>query len=176
MKIACISSAQRGETDRILSDIADRLQSSGLSLAGIVKQQNYSGSYENGCDMKVRVLPDGPVIKITQDLGAGSDACRLDPGAIADTVASVEKQAMEHADLFILNKFGPQECAGRGFVSAIGQALEHDVPVLVGVGRANISAFETFTGGLAEVLPADTSAILSWSQTFRPKASTKSSA
>ncbi len=162
MKIACVFSHKRGETDLVLSDIAARLLSGGTSLAGIVKEQSHTSSFENGCDMKVRVLPEGPVIRITQDLGQGSDACRLDPGAIANAVSCVETRPMHKVDLFILNKFGPEEANGRGFVSAIAAAMEHGVPVLVGVGGASLDAFETFAEGLAETLPADTDAILDW--------------
>ncbi len=162
MKIACVTSAERGGTDRLLSDIASQLQQQGVVLAGIVKDLGHAGAYENGCDVKVRVLPGGPVIKITQDLGAGSDACRLDPGAIAQAVATVESGSFEDAELFIVNKFGPEEAAGRGFCNAIGAALERGVPVLVGVGHASKAAFESFCGGLAEAVAPQPEAILEW--------------
>lgn len=164
MKIAYVSSKIQGETDRLLSEIASKLQASGKTLAGIVKQQEYASSFANGCDMKVRVLPEGPIIKITQDLGAGSDACRLDPSAIAEAVSRVEAGAMDNADLFILNKFGPEEAAGRGFCTVIGTALDKSIPVLVGVGGTNKDAFETFAGGLAVTIEADTQALLDWFQ------------
>lgn len=162
MKIASVTSPERGGTDQLLSDIASRLQEQGVALAGIVKELGYASGFENGCDMKVRVLPDGPVIKITQDLGAGSDACRLDPGAIAQAVATVEHGAFHDADLFILNKFGPEEAVGRGFCAAIGTALERDIPVLVGLSEASKAAFETFSGGLATALAPQPDAILAW--------------
>lgn len=164
MKIAYITSSQKGETDRLLSEIAADLLAQGHALAGIVKQIDYSSQFENGCDMKVRILPTGPVIKITQDLGTGSDACRLDPGAITQAVACVEAGPLDNTDLFILNKFGPEEVAGRGFRDAIGTALGQGVPVLIGIGKANLSAFETFAGGVAIPLPADKQAILKWVQ------------
>ena len=162
MKIASVTSPVRGGTDALLSEVANLLQAQGMSLAGIVKGFGYSGVFENGCDTKVWVLPEGPVIKITQDLGAGSDACRLDPGAIAQAVATVESGALEDADLFILNKFGPEEAAGRGFCSAIGAAIERDIPVLVGVGVASKPAFKDFTGGLATAIEPQTDAIIAW--------------
>ncbi len=162
MRIAWVSSEMRGETDRLLAGVADRLQAGGLALTGIVKELGHTSAYANGCDMKVRVLPEGPVIQITQNLGAGSDACRLDPGAIATAVSTVESSSLDKADLFILNKFGPEEAAGRGFVSAIGKALEQDIPVLVGVGATSREAFVNFAGGLAETLPADPDAIREW--------------
>lgn len=162
MKIAWITSPERGGTDRLLSDLAGQLQASGMHLAGIVKDQDHVSQFANGCDTRVRVLPDGPVIRITQDLGKGSDACRLDPGAIAHAVASVEAGPLQGAELFILNKFGPEEAAGRGFCSVIGAALERGIPVIVGVGNASRPAFETFAGGLAIGLAPDLPAILDW--------------
>lgn len=162
MKIACVTSPERGGTDRLLSDIASRLQKKGVALAGIVKDLDHASAYENGCDVKVRVLPGGPVIKITQDLGAGSDACRLDPSAIAQAVATVENGNFDDAELFILNKFGPEEAAGRGFCAAIGAALERDIPVLVGVGPATKEAFDSFCGGLAEPVAPQPESILDW--------------
>jgi len=164
MKIACVTSPERGGTDQLLSDVAGQLQARGMHLVGIVKDVDYTSGFENGCDMKVRVLPNGPVIKITQDLGTGSDACRLDPGAIAHAVASVEGGSLDNADLFILNKFGPEEAAGRGFRSVIGAAIDRDIPVLVGVGGASKAAFDTFTGGLAPALSPQVQAILEWCQ------------
>jgi len=115
--------------------------------------------------MEFCVLPEGPIVKITQNLGADSDACRLDPAAVADAVSCVESGPIDKADLFILNKFGPEEDSGRGFVSAIGQALSQDIPVLVGVGAAGREAFDTFADGLAETLPGDVDAIREWCET-----------
>jgi hypothetical protein len=164
MKIAYVTSQKRGETDRLLSEIAGQLQAMHKSLVGIVKVTDYESSFENGCDMTVRVLPEGPEIKITQNLGAGSNACRLDPGAIAEAVLRVEAGLMENADLFVLNKFGPEEASGRGFCNVIGTALDRGVPVRVGVGGASIGAFEDFAGGLAVTLADDAQVILDWVQ------------
>jgi len=165
MKIAYVTSQERGKIDHLLSTVAEQLQANGRSLVGIVRVPAYESQFANGCDMKVRVLPVGPEIKITQNLGEGSDACRLDPGAIATAVSNVDSNPNNNADLFILNKFGPEEASGRGFVFAIGKALEHGIPVLVGVGPANQAAFDTFAGGLAETLPDELDAILQWCAT-----------
>lgn len=162
MKIAYVTSSKRGETDRLLSEVARNLRSKERHLVGVVRAMDYESHYENGCDMKLLVLPAGPEIKITQNLGDGSDACRLDPSAIAHAVVCVENGEMAPADLFILNKFGPEETRGHGFVSAIEQALENETPVLVGVSAASKGAFDFFADGLAERLPDDLDAILNW--------------
>ncbi|WP_037312344.1 DUF2478 domain-containing protein [Ruegeria halocynthiae] len=162
MKIASISSQKQGETDRLLAELATDLQSSGLKLRGIVKDLSYAALHQNGCDMSVRVLPEGPIIKITQNLGQGSDACRLDPAALVQAVAQVEQGGFDDVDLFILNKFGPEEAAGRGFRAVMGTALERDIPVLVGVSPANRQAFQTFAGGLSKELPDNREALWRW--------------
>ena len=162
MKIGVVSAPERGETDRLLSETAQELEKRGIRTSGIVKVLEHVSEFENGCDMKVRVLPAGPVIKITQSLGQGSGACRLDPGAIAESVAQVENGALHEAQIFILNKFGPEEVAGRGFRNVIGEALELGIPVLVGVGPASRAEFDTFAGGFAETLPAEADAIRDW--------------
>ncbi len=162
MKLAVVTSTIRGDIDTLISNTAAMLQARGKRLSGVAKvlQDEPEGSHE--CDMDLRVLPDGPIIRITQSLGEGSDSCRLNPVAITEAVAAVEQNDVESCDMFILNKFGPQEAEGHGFCDAIGSALEHGVPVLVGVGEGTREAFDAFADGMAETLPPDADAIAKW--------------
>ncbi|MEZ5776976.1 MAG: DUF2478 domain-containing protein [Paracoccaceae bacterium] len=162
MRLAYIASAERGRTDRVLSEAAARLGRIGLRLTGVV-QTNIQRPQRFHCDMDLRILPDGPTIGITQDLGDSARGCRLDPGALENAVATVEARlAAGSADLLMINKFGKHEAEGRGFRPVIGDALARDVPVILGVNDLNRAAFETFAGGLAEELPADVTAICEW--------------
>lgn len=163
MDIAFVSSAERGGTDRLLAAVATRLEQQGFRLTGVV-QTNFEREGTHHCDMDVRVLPDGPVVRISQDLGAGSRGCRLDPGALETAVASVAPviNSTHPVDLMILNKFGKHEAEGRGFRHLIGDALMRDIPVLTGINALNRAAFETFTDGCATALPEDIGAILDW--------------
>lgn len=164
MKIAVLAAEGRGETDRLISEAAAALEARGLRLRGIVKvlQDRPEGAHH--CDMDVRVLPGGGVIRITQSLGPEAEGCRLNPAAIAEAVAAVEASKEAPADLFVLNKFGPEEAEGRGFRAAIADALSRGTPVLVGLGGGAQSraAFAQFSAGLAEALPADLGAIVDW--------------
>lgn len=162
MKIAAISAPERGETDRLITVISERLLKEGARLSGIVKVLQEMPEGTHHCDMEVRVLPGERKIAITQSLGDGSEGCRLNPTAIAEAVAAVESAAEGEADLFVLNKFGPEEADGRGFRQAIGSALEQGVPVLVGVTGGSRAAFDEFAAGLADMLPADEDAIAKW--------------
>lgn len=173
MKIAAIGAEGRGETDRLISEAAAQLERDGLRLSGIVKVLQDMPEGSHNCDMDVRVLPGTKTIRITQSLGKESEGCRLNPGAIADAVASVQTSIEDTGgaapDLFVLNKFGPEEAEGRGFRAAIAAALEQDVPVLVGMsgGAGNRAAFAEFTADLAEALPADVDSIVAWCKRAR---------
>lgn len=163
MKIGIVSAEGRGETDRLISETATALVDDGAVLSGIVKvldEVQPEGSHH--CDMSVRVLPGQETIKITQTLGTGSAGCRLNPTAIVEAVAAVENSATQDTNLFVLNKFGPEEAEGRGFRSAIAEVLERGIPVLVGVTPGTREAFDVFTAQIGEPLAADNTEILDW--------------
>jgi len=92
------------------------------------------------------VLPDGPVIRISQSLGAGARGCRLDPEALEIAVAAAEARLAAGADLVIVNKFGKHEADGRGFRALIAEAVAAGVPVLVGVNARNAPCLAEFLG------------------------------
>ncbi len=160
MSLAYVCLPGRGETDAFLVALARGLERRGHRLAGTV-QTNVERACTHHCDMDVQVLPDGPVIRINQDLGAGSTGCRLDPGALEQAVAAVAPR-LAAADLLIVNKFGKHEAEGRGFREVIAEALARGIPVLVGLNGLNLPAFEGFAGGLAVPLPAEEEALAAW--------------
>lgn len=165
MKIGVVSSKSPGQIDQLISEVAAKLEAEGLHLSGVVKVLDNEQDGDHYCDMDVRVLPAGPQIRITQSLGEGSTGCRLNPAGIAEAVVATEKNDPRIADLFVLNKFGPQESDGRGFCDAIAIAMEHDTPVLIGVGEGCRAAFETFVDGMSEPLQPDQDAIYNWCKT-----------
>lgn len=162
MRLAVVPASRRGETDLLLSDVASELMRAGLRLAGVV-QTNTDVPGRHHCDMDVRVLPDGPTICISQNLGPAARGCRLDPDGLERAVAAVALR-LDGADLLILNKFGKHEAEGRGFVPLIAEALSRDIPVLLGINDLNRAAFDTFASGAAIPLPAERAAILDWAQ------------
>lgn len=149
-----------GAADRLLAATADTLGAQGLRLAGAV-QDNLDRGPDQFCDMDLRILGDaGPTIRISQNLGNGSQGCRLDTGALAMAVARAEAVLAQGADLVIINKFGKQECYGRGFRDFIAEALARDIPVLLSVPEDQLPGFHEFAGDLAE--PLTPAAVLDW--------------
>lgn len=161
MRIAYTMAPGRGDTDLMLSGLARRLAAHGLRCCGTV-QINTERHDAGPCDMDVKVLPLGPVLRISQDLGRESHGCRLDPQALETAVGLVAASLGAGADVLIVNKFGKHEAEGRGFREVIAGALERDIPVLVGVNGLNLAAFRRFAGGLALPLPPEEDALLAW--------------
>jgi hypothetical protein len=160
MRLAYVSLPGHGATDLFLSSLAAELAGRGLRLAGTV-QRNTCPPGAQPCDMDLRVLPDGPTLRISENRGALALGCRLDPGALETAVVAVMDR-LAGADLMLVNKFGRQEAEGRGLVPAIALALDRGMPVLVGVNALNVPAFLGFAGGLAQALPADRGAVRAW--------------
>lgn len=114
------------------------------------------------CDMDVRVLPDGAILRISQDLGPQARGCRLDPAALETAVGLVAAGLSSGADLLIVNKFGKHEAEGRGFRDVIAEAVALGIPVLVGLNALNRPAFESFAEGLAIQLPPEPALLMAW--------------
>ncbi len=160
-QIAYTMSPGRGATDRLLWDLGETLLSEGLRVCGVVQINSECGP-DRPCDMDVKVLPAGPMMRISQSLGPGARGCRLDAGALETAVATVARSLEAGADVLLVNKFGKHEAEGRGFRPLIAEALARDVPVLVGVNALNLSALEAFAGGLATELAPDLAILSAW--------------
>jgi len=161
MRLAYTMSPGRGDTDLVLQRLATELTARGVRCCGTV-QINSERVDTGPCDMDVRVLPDGAVLRISQDLGPQARGCRLDPAALETAVGLVAAKLSSGADLLIINKFGKHESEGRGFRDVIAEALAMEIPVLVGLNALNRQAFELFAGGLAVQLPPQTNALVAW--------------
>ncbi|MFC4215785.1 DUF2478 domain-containing protein [Pseudophaeobacter arcticus] len=163
MKIAYTMAQGRGDTDQILHQLSQRLRAEGHSPCGVV-QVNSERTDSCRCDMDVQVLPQGPVIRISQSLGENARGCRLDPAALEEAVALTERALQVGAEMLIINKFGKHEAEGRGFRAAIGEALALEIPVLVGLNQLNQEAFFEFIGDLGVALAPNVDDLAEWAK------------
>ena len=161
MRISYTIAPGRGRTDLLLQQLAIGLSDTGITACGTV-QINSKRPNREACDMDVKVLPDGPMLRISQSLGPESRGCRLDPAALEEAVTLCSAQLERGADVLIVNKFGKHEAEGRGFRTLIAEAIERDIPVLVGINALNRAAFEFFVEERAICLPAEITALRNW--------------
>lgn len=162
MFLAGVDASGTGETDRVLSSVVARLMADGTQVLGALRVRS-SRQGHDACDSTLKILPKGPDIQITQDLGACSSSCRMDAGAIEDAVGlATTRLLVGGAELVVINKFGLREAEGRGFRSLIAAALSRNVPVLVGVTETHRPAFLKFAGGMATILKPSEKQVLAW--------------
>lgn len=160
MDIRYVCSEEELQTDSVLSAVAARAASLGITLAGTIQPVD-PDVVRGHCDIVLGLLPDGERRGISIDLPPDVPGCRLDPEALEAAVAVVETR-LPAAQALIVNKFGKQEAAGRGLVQAIGQACARDLPVLVGVAPQWRDAFLAFVENKAEPIAADEETVLAW--------------
>jgi hypothetical protein len=165
MNIAFTMAPGRGDTDLLLLRFATEIALRDIRASGTVQINTERDA--GPCDMDVKVLPDGPVICISQHLGSGSQGCRLDPAALESAVGLVEASFAAGPDCLIVNKFGKHEAEGRGFRPLIAEALSRGIPVVVGLNHMNAQAFHAFTEGMAVALPPTLPALTAWFETCR---------
>ena len=163
MQIAYTVAPTRGDTDLLLYRVATQLNNEGLKTSGTV-QINTELDQPGPCDMDVLILPDGPTIRISQSLGKDASGCRLDPEALETAVGIVQSSLEQQPAILFINKFGKHEADGRGFRDVIAQALEQNIPVLVGLNRKNQTPFMDFTGGVAQGIEPNETALLAWAR------------
>ena len=160
MKIAYTMVQGKGDTDLMLFRLAEKLATEGYHTSGTVQINTEREGC--ACDMDVMVLPKGPSLRISQDLGKASKGCRLDPAALEAAVGMVASCIGPQLDILIINKFGKHEAEGRGFRSVIADAIACDVPVLVGVNSINLEAFHRFAGVEVTMLEPSEGSLLAW--------------
>lgn len=161
LRIAAVTGAASGLTDPILATLADRLTAAGLRVAGAVQRSTPASATRNKT-MELVLLPDRRTITISEDRPLGALGCSLDPGVFEGAVAEVSARIGPEADIAILSKFGQREIEGQGLRPAIVAAVEHDLPLLIGVAPARVAAFEAFLGAQVTCLPAAAEPLERW--------------
>lgn len=160
MKLAYVTLQGRGRIDAFIAEVATLLAADGVRLAGTV-QSNHERPDRRKCDMDLVVLPDGPIVRISEDRGDLARGCTLDSGALEQTVVAVQER-LGVAEVLIVNKFGKREAEGKGLVPVIAEALERGLPVLIGVNGLNLAAFLIFAGEEVSALPTDAPWVANW--------------
>lgn len=164
MKLAYILTDRPQERDATLHALAALLAADGLDTAGAI-QIDRGAAETASCEMDLLLLPDGPVVRISQSLGPGASGCKLDTDRLERTVAAACDRLAAGAAVAIVNKFGKQEAGGRGFCQLIVAAADRGVPVVVGLAPGLLAEFRAFAGDLATCLPCDPATLAAWCRT-----------
>jgi hypothetical protein len=120
--------------------------------------------------LSVQDLASGETYPITQRLGAGSEACNLDPGGLALACSIVEDAIERGVDVVVLSEFGKLEAARSGLCDAFRAAILADIPVITAVSPPVAEDWDRFAGELSEFVEAQVDALTEWWEARRREA------
>jgi nucleoside-triphosphatase THEP1 len=162
-RLAAVVFENGDAANAIVTDFALALGASGTRLGGFVQ---ISEDTENcGCkDTYVLDLQTGERTKILQDLGSGSQGCRVDPAALAGIGQLVSNALSHRPELVIINRFGRLESEGKGLRDEIATAALSGIPTLVCVSTRYLDAWREFATDLGDVLTCTPHALAAWWQ------------
>ncbi|MGA9090272.1 MAG: DUF2478 domain-containing protein [Bradyrhizobium sp.] len=159
--VAAIVYANEVYPDAVFKTLVQRCRALGLTLAGVLQHQAFE-SGDRRCDVILEDLATGHRTALFENRGAGARGCRLDEAALAEATARVEG-SFEHAPhLLVLNKFGKVECEGGGLRDLIADAIDREIPVIIGVPRRNLDAWRNFAGEFAVELSDHSGEVERW--------------
>ncbi len=161
LPIAAIVYTPTDNIEALIVQVARTLEARGVHLGGVI-QHDLATVIDDPCAMELEDLASGARFSLSQELGRGSEACRLDPAALAQAAVMVRDAVTRGAELVIFNKFGAQEAAGAGLRAEMGVVVLAGVPLLTAVGERFLPEWQAFTGGDGALLSPDADSVLAW--------------
>jgi nucleoside-triphosphatase THEP1 len=161
LPIAAIVYSPTDNVEALLLQAARTLAGQGVKLGGVL-QHDIATVIPDPCAMELEDLASGERFSLSQDLGSGSEACRLDPASLAHAAVAVRAALADGAQLVVINKFGAQEASGCGLRAEMGEVALAGVPLLTAVGARFLPEWQHFTGGAATLLEPKLEDILAW--------------
>lgn len=149
-----------GDVETLLAGFAATLQAQSVRVGGLLQR---SSTEPNGRPrMELIDIASGETVLISQNLGADSSACCIDPHGVAAGSMVLRRAIADRPDLLIINKFSGLEAKGEGLRAEFLEALASGLPVLAGLSERHRGAFEEMAGGAAEFLESDLAALTVW--------------
>lgn len=152
----------RGEAaDALVRTVCHDLQRQGWRVGGLW-QQHVPVAAGRKPPMQVVDLRTGRVFGISQNCGALSQGCCLDPGGVAQASVVLRQALADRVHLAVANRFGALEATGRGLADELATLACAGIPVLTVVARKHLTAWRDFTGGAGTELPLHLPALREW--------------
>lgn len=161
--LAAILYTPAQQIEVLMLEVAHRLRAQGVRLGGVL-QHDVGMALDDPCAMELENLANGKRFSLSQDLGSGSEACRLDADALAQGAVAIRAAVADRAELIFINKFGAQEAYGCGLRAEMGLVVSAGTPLLTAVGKRFLPEWEAFCDGMGELLEPDLEVILGWWQ------------
>lgn len=161
LPIAAVVSSEPDVADVLLAEFAVRLGRQGWCVHGLVQHSRRVGGKHKQMTL-MDVNDPSCCFPISQDLGAGSSACCLDPAGVAAAGVVLRNVLGQKVDLVIANRFGVLEASGGGLSDELLALMSEQTPLLLVVAERYLEAWRDFTGGASAELPPRIEALETW--------------
>lgn len=88
--------------------------------------------------------------------------CGFDTAALAEATGAVRRAVEARMDLIVIEKFSRREIEGQGLFGEILSAMAEGIPTLTLVSAEALEEWTRFTGGIAQLVPAERRALWRW--------------
>ncbi len=163
IRIGAVLYTPETEQRHVLAPFAAELKRRGWRVGGLVQEimLNDDGSRLGLDAVEVDTGAHIPLARPTaHDLE--TKTCSLDRSALAASTAALRRAIADKVDLVVVEKFGEREQEGEGLAEEILTAAAEGIPVLVAVPAGVLERWNTFTGGLSDLLPCTEDALWRW--------------
>ncbi len=144
--------------DDILAGFVADLRRQGWRVGGLLQ----SGEAEARGDVFLRDIESERSLSLMQDLGKGSEACRLDLAGLAQASGLLRETIARRPQLIVVNRFGHAEASGAGLRDEIGAAAQSGAPVLIAVSTKRLEPWRDYQHGLFATLACERRALDAW--------------
>ena len=155
--------------DSLLSVFAAELSATGVRVGGVIHVPRTEPGCGPSAPLQLRDVATGEQIPLCRE--AGAQRCALDPAGLELAAERVREAGEAAAELVFLSRFGRQEAAGRGYSSALSEAVRSGRPVLMAVRRGMVDNWFAATGGLGTLLDARLWVLKNWWQELQGRGS-----
>jgi uncharacterized protein len=147
----------------VLSNFADELKGQGLKVGGLV--QEFLTDDEGGrIGLDAIEVDTGARIPINRPTESDkiNGVCSLDRSALTGSTSALRRAISDKVDLIVVEKFGEQEQKGSGLADEILTAMAEGIPTMVLVPAIALEEWNTFSGGMTDLLPCSPEAVRRW--------------
>ena len=159
-RIGVILHPGKSGVEALLEGFALSLRDQNVAVGGLV--QRLIPMNDGHCRMQLVDLGEGSHYGISQDLGPGSDSCRIDPRGLADASQVLRREIERSPDLLVINKFAGEESEGRGLLSEMFEAIAQGIPLLTAVSHRYKPKWDILMAGAGTFIEPSEAALWAW--------------
>src|SRR6201996_9384228 len=145
--------------DKILLEFASDLSARGHHAIGLVQLGHYCLDAPN---LSAKLVHTGEELQLFRNRASSSIGYRLDVSRLLDAGAQVADAIDQGGDIVIVNRFGRQECEGKGLSFLVERALDADIPVVIAVPSHRFIDWIRFANGMSVKLRCERDALEAW--------------